>query len=218
MIKQIMKGRFEDDERTTTQASNYKKTVTVDGTVIYLGNRISKQSVTLDIWDTAGQEQYHALGPVYYRDAGIVCFSLFILDAAILVFDVTLPDTFEMVCSWCYVLLQVKAWVKEMNLVCQKRAVYVIAGNKTDLCNGGNFADVRAFAESINGSYIETSAKTGSNVKELLELVARSNCCYFFLLICIGLINQSKLPNQQSTYSISVPLLETEESEKKCCC
>ena len=64
-----------------------------------------------------------------------------------------------------------------MNLVCQKRAVYVIAGNKTDLCNGGNFADVRAFAESINGSYIETSAKTGSNVKELLELVARSNYC-----------------------------------------
>ena len=59
----------------------------------------------MDIWDTAGQEQYHALGPVYYRDAGIVCFSLFILDAAILVFDVTLPDTFEMVCSWCYVLL-----------------------------------------------------------------------------------------------------------------
>ena len=105
-----------------------------------------------------------------------------------------------------------------MNLVCQKKVVYVIAGNKTDLCNGGNFADVRAFAESINGSYIETSAKTGSNVKELLELVARSNYCYFFLLICIGLINQSKLPNQQSTYSISVPLLETEESEKKCCC
>lgn len=177
MIKQIMKGRFEDDERTTTQASNYKKTVTVDETVFYLRNRISTQSVTLDIWDTAGQEQYHALGPVYYRDAGKVCFSLLIIDAAILVFDVTLPDTFEMVSSWCYVLLQVKAWVKEMNLVCQKKVVYVIAGNKTDLCNGGNFADVRAFAESINGSYIETSAKTGSNVKELLELVARSNYC-----------------------------------------
>lgn len=24
----------------------------------------------LDLWDTAGQEQYHALGPAYYRDAG----------------------------------------------------------------------------------------------------------------------------------------------------
>ena len=39
MIKQIMKGRFEDDERTTTQASNYKKTVNVDGSVSFTRNR-----------------------------------------------------------------------------------------------------------------------------------------------------------------------------------
>lgn len=33
MLKQIMKGRFEDNEATTTEASNYKKTVKVDNTV-----------------------------------------------------------------------------------------------------------------------------------------------------------------------------------------
>lgn len=51
----------------------------------------------MEIWDTAGQEQYHALGPVYYRDAGIHIFWSLLIDAAILVFDVTLPETFEMV-------------------------------------------------------------------------------------------------------------------------
>ncbi|CBK20490.2 uncharacterized protein [Blastocystis hominis] len=59
MLKQIIKGTFEEGEQTTTKATNYKKNVSVNGT-----------TVTLDLWDTAGQEQYHALGPAYYRDAG----------------------------------------------------------------------------------------------------------------------------------------------------
>ena len=71
MIKQIMKGKFEEDEVTTTQASNCKKTVTVDNQVSSVFGSLT-QTVTLDIWDTAGQERYHALGPVYYRDAGFV--------------------------------------------------------------------------------------------------------------------------------------------------
>ena len=33
MLKQIVKGRFEENETTTTEASNYKKTVKVDNTV-----------------------------------------------------------------------------------------------------------------------------------------------------------------------------------------
>ena len=35
--------------------------------------------VELDIWDTAGQEQYHSLAPVYYRGA----------QAAVVVYDIT---------------------------------------------------------------------------------------------------------------------------------
>ena len=33
MLKQIVKGRFEENETTTTEASNYQKTVKVDNTV-----------------------------------------------------------------------------------------------------------------------------------------------------------------------------------------
>lgn len=61
-----------------------------------------------------------------------------------------------------------------MNLACQKKVVYVIAGNKMDLLNEGDLTNARTFAESIRGGYIETSAKTGKNVQELLVLVARS--------------------------------------------
>ena len=42
------------------------------------------------IWDTAGQEKYHALAPLYYRDAQV----------AILVYDVASPKTFDVVLKW----------------------------------------------------------------------------------------------------------------------
>lgn len=39
------------------------------------------------IWDTAGQEKFHALGPIYYRMS----------NGAILVYDITDEDTFQKV-------------------------------------------------------------------------------------------------------------------------
>ena len=36
------------------------------------------------IWDTAGQEKFHSLAPIYYRDA----------DVAIIVYDITNDQSF----------------------------------------------------------------------------------------------------------------------------
>ena len=68
---------------------------------------------------------------------------------------------------------KVKSWVKEISLTCEKPMVYVIAGNKTDLVTNLNMAEARAFADSIHGIYIETSAKTGQNLNAMLQAVAR---------------------------------------------
>ena len=40
--------------------------------------------------DTAGQEKYNALAPVYYKNA----------DAAILVYDITIKETLQKVQKW----------------------------------------------------------------------------------------------------------------------
>ena len=40
--------------------------------------------------DTAGQERYHALGPIYYRDS----------QGAIIVYDITDEDSFHKVLFW----------------------------------------------------------------------------------------------------------------------
>lgn len=48
---------------------------------------INGKRINLAIWDTAGQEKFHALGPIYYRMS----------NGAILVYDITDEDTFQKV-------------------------------------------------------------------------------------------------------------------------
>lgn len=66
----------------------------------------------LNIWDTAGQEKYHALAKNYYQGAS----------GAILVYDVTDLDSFE----------KAKTWYLELSKYIGKEAPIIIAGNKSD--------------------------------------------------------------------------------------
>ena len=61
----------------------------------------------------AGQERFHALGPIYYRDA----------DGALLVYDITDSDSFA----------KVKNWVKELKKMVGQDIVLCIAGEQ-NLC------------------------------------------------------------------------------------
>jgi small GTP-binding protein len=69
--------------------------------------------VMLQLWDTAGQEMYHSLVPIYLRGAR----------AAILVYDVTTPTSFTALGHWHSVLSA--AFPHGINL-------YIVA-NKIDL-------------------------------------------------------------------------------------
>ena len=49
--------------------------------------KVGGKRVNLEIWDTAGQEKYSALAPIYYRNS----------NGAILVYDITDEDSFQKV-------------------------------------------------------------------------------------------------------------------------
>lgn len=78
--------------------------------------------------------------------------------------------------------VKVKTWIEEMSVICNRDVVYVVVGNKTDLVTNYDSTEARAFAASIHGSYVETSAKTGQNLSLMLESVARSLCVLLVLL------------------------------------
>ena len=63
----------------TIAASFQVKTISKDG-----------KTIELDLWDTAGQEMYRSLTPMYYRNA----------QAALLVFDISNRASFESLDEW----------------------------------------------------------------------------------------------------------------------
>lgn len=138
------KNVFDEGQISTTDASNLEKNVKMDDT-----------NVKLFIWDTAGQEEYHALNQVYYRDAV----------AAILVYDITDSDSFD----------KVQTWVEELRLYLPKDTPIAIAGNKYDLPNRQIPQDVAEdYAKAINGAHFDTSAKTGKGIDEIFNEITKA--------------------------------------------
>lgn len=102
----------------------------------------------------AGQEKFHALGPIYYRKA----------DGAVLVYDVTDNDTFERVINW----------IKELRQVVGEDIVLTICGNKCDLKNQQvEESKALEFAQKVGATHIYTSAKADKNVTEAFMQTAK---------------------------------------------
>jgi small GTP-binding protein len=89
---------------------------------------------SVEIWDTAGQEGYRSLGPLYYRLA----------IGALVVFDLTNPRSYE----------HLTEWISAFKAEAGNEAVIAISGNKADML--ANDEEVTAKAESfaVNANYI----------------------------------------------------------------
>jgi len=127
-----------------------------------IGTYISKQeckfeeldtSVRFMIWDLAGQNQFQRLWPDYLTDSR----------AGILVFDVTNSETFE----------NVKKWYGIIKKVALENIILVLVGNKVDLKDSRVISTKQGMelAKNLSIYYMETSAKTSENIKEVFEWI-----------------------------------------------
>jgi len=112
------------------------------------------REVQCQFWDTAGQEKYHSLAPMYLRksDICLVAFSLV---------DVT---TFE----------HVSSWIQTVNDICPD-AMIILVGCKADLLKPDRNVTIdSAFvnAKYPRHEYMTTSAKTGMGVDELFNTIS----------------------------------------------
>jgi small GTP-binding protein len=110
--------------------------------------------LNLVIWDTAGQELYRSLTPVYYRNA----------TAAVIVFDVSVRETFD----------QVQNWIANVRDVVDNIAL-IVCGNKIDLADqrAVDGLDGAALAEHARAAYVETSATKRMGLEQLFETIVR---------------------------------------------
>jgi len=144
IILRYVRGQFSEGYQETEQAGFQTKRLNVEG-----------RSVSIAIWDTAGQEKYHALAPIYYRGS----------DGAILVYDITDDDSFK----------RVRNWIRELREELRKDIPLCIVGNKTDLEKNRNVSleDAEQLSKSVKAKHFQTSAKLNKGIEELFLDVTR---------------------------------------------
>lgn len=141
-----------------TVFENYVADIDVDG-----------KQIELALWDTAGQEDYDRLRPLSYPDTNVL----------LICFSVDNPDSLENV---------PEKWVPEVRHFCPN-VPFVLVGCKRDLRNDPNtIAELKKMGQKpvsyeegqmvamkiVAHSYIECSAKSRDNVREVFETATRA--------------------------------------------
>ena len=105
------------------------------------------------IFDTAGQERYKCISTNTIQLA----------DGFLIVFSVTDKKSFELLGKW----------INNINeIVDIKKKIIILAGNKADIDDSireVSREEAEKYAKSNNFLYYETSAKSGSNIKEVFH-------------------------------------------------
>jgi len=82
IIDSFQKDKFDPNKMTSISATFIRRNIKLE----------NSKEITLNIWDTAGQELFKSLSQIYYKDA----------DAAILVFDITTRISYDALKDYWY--------------------------------------------------------------------------------------------------------------------
>ena len=130
---------------------------TVGADILTKSLNIHGQRINLAIWDTAGQEAYRTLTPMYYRDASIV----------IIVFAVGEPNQEQQISRSSFD--SVSHWYNDVKDI-SNNAIIVLCGNMNDLENREiSFEEGSEKAAGLSIEYFETSALNGDGIETLFE-------------------------------------------------
>jgi Ras-related protein Rab-1A len=115
---------------------------------------LDTKTIKLQIWDTAGQERFRTITSSYYRGA----------HGIIVVYDVTDAESFN----------NVKQWLHEIDRYAAENVNKLLVGNKSDLTAKRvvSTEQGKEFADSLGIEFLETSAKTSSNVEQAFLTMA----------------------------------------------
>jgi small GTP-binding protein len=138
IVRTAITGSFVSDSASTLGASYSTKSFQIEG-----------RTVRLQIWDTAGQEKYRGMTPMYYHNAHI----------AVVVYSVTERETFA----------AVDAWVKSLRDNADAGIVVFVVANKVDLAGerAVNAEEGAAKAAEYGAEFAEVSAKTAFGIGDL---------------------------------------------------
>ena len=131
---------FSDEFKTTVGVEFGAKNIEIN-------NKIYR----VQLWDTAGQENFRSIARAYYKNSVCAC----------VVYDISSHESFE----------NVQVWIDDCTKQTSKSVLLVLIGNKSDLTDQRevSYEEGAAFAKSHKMFFLEASAKTGNNVAEIFE-------------------------------------------------
>jgi len=148
LLTRYVEKKFDNRHKATIGADFLIKELDINGT-----------TVTLQIWDTAGQDRFQTLGSAFYRGA----------DACFLVFDITSQQSFS----------HISAWRDEFAIQAGEDKIYALIGNKSDMEDQRQVSTQAALKwcdkmksdQDLVIPYFETSAKDFTNVEQAFQQI-----------------------------------------------
>lgn len=141
LLNRRITGAFTDDYRPTIAAAFATVTETVHN-----------KPVILNVWDTAGQEKYQSMMPLYFRNVSCM----------LLVMDVSDPKSWEFI----------RRWTETELVTIVPKPIVVICLNKSDLESVVDIPAIAEWASRANYPIYHTSAYSGVNVNEVFRKIA----------------------------------------------
>ena len=180
-------------------ADSYEATIGVEFDVKNL--EINEKIFRIQIWDTAGQENFKSITKAYYKNC--VC--------AMVVYDITKRQTFD----------NIQTWLDDVRNESPKNALIILIGNKIDLYQERqiSYDEGNDFAKKNEILFAETSAKTGEGVDDIFrksakEIEQRINDNFYDLSSeSCGIKKGNYLDNKSN----EIALKSNNKSQKKCC-
>jgi Ras-related protein Rab-7A len=186
LLKQYMTKTFSPQYKATIGSDFLQKFVVIDD-----------KKVSLQLWDTAGQEVHMSLGTAFYKGS----------DCCVIVYDITNPKSFERIAMWKEEFLN-QASPKDA-----ERFPFVLLGNKLDKESERKISTGKANEWcKLNGTFpfFEVSAKDNSNVEEAFDKITRCGLEYQTQSVVVPY-------NTGETKKLHLHNKKPDHSKKKCC-
>jgi small GTP-binding protein len=151
LIRKYVYDSFDDSYLMTMGTKVSKKTITVD-----IPELDKKFNVTFMIWDIIGDIHFRGLLHHSYLHGAA---------GALLVCDVTRPDTME----------SLSVWAESLEIEGEEDIPIIFMANKSDLTDQKKLSegDIKKLADVYNSLFMLTSAKTGQNVEETFKVLGK---------------------------------------------
>jgi len=180
ILSKYFNKKFNQGEKSTINPSFYEKNVKYQG-----------KEIQLKFWDTAGQEQFNAISTMYYQGAV----------GALLVYDVSIFETFN----------KVKSWVSTLQEAVGKDIIFVIAGNKYDLVGkmDEHMPEIDSYCSQERCKHFFTSAKTGYGLDNAFTALIQS---------VLDKLKPTGVVSGRKGKKLKVEEVKEDKQKKKGCC